>query len=280
MDNRRCVPQCWIQEPDRWSFTGIHMYRPIQIAVLTTLLATLSFYLWRVSFTYSDWAILALIPLTVIFATSIWPLTLDPWKARLDIALRNESTWKKWLTGRLRAILLSSAFTLGSVTLLAWQALRASAFEAALMLIIFFISALSYSFGQRLLLRHFHQPFARAFATSLVTWCLAVPATIGIAVVSWNFAIIPGRMMGAGIQEALQVGLMQLPPRDGWLSNILSVLFGYEAAKIWVVVQLRDYPVLGWIFSLDSALFSFILCRTSIIVAQFVEVHVLTKNEV
>ncbi|MDG1372592.1 MAG: hypothetical protein P8Q48_20570 [Paracoccaceae bacterium] len=256
------------------------MYRPLQIAVLATLLATFSFYLWRISFTYSDWAILALIPLTVIIVTSIWPLTLDPWKARLDIALRNESTWKKWLTGRLRTILLSSVFTLGSVTLLAWQALRASTIEAALMLIIFFVSALSYSFGQRLLLRHFRQPFARAFATSLVTWCLAVPATIGIAVLFWNFAVIPGRMMDASFQEALQIGLLQLPPRDGWLSNILSVLFGYEAAKIWVVVQLRDYQVLGWIFSLDSALFSFILCRTSIIVAQFVEVHVLTKNEV
>lgn len=256
------------------------MYRPLQIAVLATLLATFSFYLWRILFTYGDWAILALIPLTVIIVTSIWPLTLDPWKARLDIALHNESTWKKWLTGGLRTILLSIVFTLGSVTLLAWQALRASTIEAALILIIFFVSALSYSFGQRLLLRHFRQPFARAFATSLVTWCLAVPATIGIAVMSWNFAVIPGRMMDAGFQEALQIGLLQLPPRDGWLSNILSVLFGYEAAKIWVVVQLRDYPVLGWIFSLDSALFSIILCRTGIIVAQFVEVHVLTKNEV
>ena len=98
------------------------MYRHLQIAVLATLLATFSFYLWRISFTYSDWAILALVPLTVIIVTSIWPLTLDPWKARLDIALRNESTWKKWLTGGLRTILLSSVFTLGSVTLLAWQA--------------------------------------------------------------------------------------------------------------------------------------------------------------
>ncbi|XOY55411.1 MAG: hypothetical protein ACMUJK_11655 [Rhodobacterales bacterium] len=256
------------------------MYRYIQIAFLTTMLVTFSFYLWSVLFIYSDWAILALIPLTVIIANSIWPLTFDPWKARWDIAVRSESTWKKWLTGRLRAILLSCAFTLGSVTLLAWQAIRASTAEAALMLVILFVSALSYSFAQRFLLRHFRQPFARAFATSLVTWCLAIPVTIGIAVVSWNYALIPGSMIDAGFQEVLQIGLLQLPTRDGWLSSIFSVLFGYEAVKIWVVVQLREYPVLGWIFSLDAAVFSFVLCRTSIIIAQFVEVHVLTKDEV
>ena len=112
------------------------MYRPLQIAIPATMLATFSLYLWRISFTYSDWAILALIPLTAIIVTSTWPLMLDPWKARLDVALRGDSTWKKWLNGRLRATLLSSAFTLASVTLLAWQALRASAIEAALMLVV------------------------------------------------------------------------------------------------------------------------------------------------
>jgi len=256
------------------------MKRPFLIATLATFFTAFFICLWSFTFPIGDWAVIALIPLTMIIATGIWPLTLDPWKARMDIALRDESPWKKWLTGRLRAILLSSVFTLGSVILLAWQALRTSAYEAVLMLIIFFISALSYAFAQRHLLQHFQQPFARAFATSLVTWSLAVPATIGIAVASWYFATIPGRMLDAGFQEALQIGLSQLPSRDGWLSNIFSVLYGYEAAKIWVVVQLRDYPVLGWIFSLDSALFSFVLCRTGIVVAQFVEVNVLTENDV
>ena len=104
-----------IREPelDRWSFAGTCMSRPFQIAALATLLVTISLYLWRISFTYSDWAILALTPMAVIIATSFWSLTLDPWKARLDIALREESSWKKWLTGRIRATLLTAVFTLG-----------------------------------------------------------------------------------------------------------------------------------------------------------------------
>ena len=253
------------------------MYRHLQVAALATLLATVSLYLWRISFISSDWAALALIPLAVIISTSFWHLTLDPWKACLDIALRRDSTWKKWLTGRIRTALLSTAFTLGSVTLLAWQALRASAIEASLMLVVFFVSAMAFSFTQRLLLQHFRQPFARAYATSLVTWCMAVPAAVAIALVVWNFTAMPGRILSTDFQGALAIGLAQWPQRDGWLNTLLSVPFSYEAAKLWVVVQLRYYPVLGWLFSVDAALFSFILCRTSIIVAQFVEVYVLPK---
>ena len=215
--------------------------------------------------------------MAAVIAISYWSFSLDPWKAHLDIALREDSSWGKWVSGRIRATFLSTAFTLGSVTLLAWQALRASVSEAIVMLFFFFISALAYSFGQKFLLQHFRQPFARSFATSLVTWCVAVPATIAIATAAWSFTAMPGKILSADFQEAIQIGLAQLPPRGGWISTILMLPFGYEAVKIWAVVQLREYPVFGWLFSIDSALFSFILCRTSIIVAQFADAHVLPK---
>lgn len=255
------------------------MLRSVQMATLATLLVTFSLYLWRNSFTYSDWAFLSLIPLTAIVGISTWGLSLALWKARLDITLREESIWKSKLSGRLRATLFSTSITIASVTVLAWQALSASIIETALMLTVLFAAALSYAFAQDVLLRHLRQPFARALATSLVTWSLAVPATILFAVVSWNHLAIPGRMLDASLQEALQIGLMQLPPRDGLLSYILSIMSGYEAAKIWVVVQLRDYPILGWLFSFDEALFSFILCRTGITVAQFIEKYVLSDKQ-
>lgn len=86
---------------------------------------------------------------------------------------------------------------------------------------------------------------------------------------------MPGEILNASFYEALHIGRAQLPLRGGWLSTLLSVPFGYDAAKLWAVVQLRDYPILGLLFSLDAALFSFVLCRTSIVVAQFIEAHVL-----
>ena len=256
------------------------MYRSFQIAAGATLFAALSFSLWRISFLYSDLACVVLAPLVGILAISFRSLTIEIWKARVSCAVREHSTSKRWLAGRTRASVLTCAFTLGSVTLLAWQALRTSMAEAALMLIIVFISVLLYRCAHRLLLEHLHVPFARAQATTLSTWCLAIPATISIAVVSWSFAAIPGEIIAASFEEALQIGRSQLPPRDSWLSNIFYIFSSYEAARIWVVVQLRDYPVVGWIFSLDAALFAFILCRTGIIIGQFVEDHVLPPAQV
>lgn len=253
----------------------MHMSRPFQIAALATLFTIFSLSLWRLAFVASDWAVLALLPLAAVIGIGFWPLTLSPWKARLHIALRPESQWGKRLTGKIRAMVFSVAFTLASVGLFAWQALRTTAPEALLLALIFFLSALAYFLAQNLLLRHFHQPFARAIATSLTTWVVAIPATGMIAWFVWAFAPMPGTMLDAGFQQALQIGLTQLPPRGGWLSTLLSVPFGYEAVKLWVVVQLQDYPALAWLFSLDVAFFSFILCRTGIVVAQFIDTHVL-----
>lgn len=256
------------------------MSRPLQIAAAATLFAFLSLLLWQRAFQTSDWAVLALLPLAAVISTGFWPLTLAPWKARLHIALRPQSQWGKRLTGRIRAAVFSGAFTFVSIALFAWQSLRISAPEGLLMALVFFVSALAYFFAQATLLRHFHQPFARAYATSLATWVVAVPATIAIAWCVWALTPMPGTMLDAGFQQALQIGLAQLPPRDGWLTALLSVLFGYEAVKLWVVVQLRDYPLLGWLFSLDVAVFSFILCRTGIIVAQVIDAHVLQMPHV
>jgi len=63
------------------------------------------------------------------------------------------------------------------------------------------------------------------------------------------------------------------------LPVILSVPYGFEAAKLWGVVQLREYPAAGVLFSLDTALFVFILCRTAIIVTLFVEANVIKGHE-
>ncbi len=255
------------------------MYRSIQIAIVATIMASTSFFLWRISFKYSDWAVLALFPLTLILSTSFWSLTFHPRKAILSIALRDGSNWHKWFTGKIRATFMSTAFTLGAITILAWQALRASTSEAALMLTIFFISAVSYSFLEKFLSQNVRQPFSRFLATTPVTWCLAIPATITIASAFWHFSNIPGQMVDASFQESLEIGLSQLSSREGWISKSLSAFSGYEAAKLWVAMQLRDYPAIGWLFSLDTALFSIILCQTSIVVTQFVEAHILPLHK-
>lgn len=251
------------------------MPRSLHYALAATALTGLSLYVWRVAYDYSDWAVLALIPMAVVIFIGVWPLNLHPWKARLRLALRDGSPLTIFLTGRFRSTVLSVCFTCVAIILLAWQALNASESDAMVMVVTFLLSSCIFSAGHDFLMRHFHQPFARVYATSLVTWLVALPFTLIVAGYTWAWGNQPGEMLDAGLQEALQIGLDNLPERGGWIASILAVPYGYEAAKLWGVVQLRDYPVAGLLFSLDTALFGFVLCRTAIIITQFVEAHVI-----
>lgn len=255
------------------------MLRSLLPALAATAFAGLSLCIWRLAYEYSDLAILGLVPLALVVLVGTWPVYLDPWKARLRLALREDSPLTAWLTGRIRAAVLSTIFTFVAVSLLAWQALEASAVDFLIMGTAFLLSGSVFSIMEGCSLRHFHQPFARVFSTSMATWMAAVPATIIIATYIWSEAKHPGAMLDAGLQEAVQIGLSNLPERGGWIAAVLAVPYGYEAAKLWGVVQLQEYPAAGVLFSLDTALFVFVLCRTAAIVTLFVKANVISERE-
>lgn len=244
-----------------------------------TAFTGLSLCIWRLAYEYSDFAILGLVPLAMVVLVGTWPVTMAPWRARLRLALREDSPLAALLTGHIRAAVLSTIFTFVAVSLLAWQSLEASALDFLIMGAVFLMSGCIFSIIESYSLRHIHQPFARAFSTSLATWLVAVPSTVWIAFYIWAETKQPGAMLDAGLQDALQIGLENLPERGGWIAAILAVPYGYEAAKLWGVVQLREYPVAGVLFSLDTALFVFVLCRTAVIVTLFVKTNVVKERE-
>lgn len=247
-------------------------------AFAATLLVTVSLYLWQLAYVWTDWAALALLPLATVIGTGIWPLVRDPWRARLLIMLRPDSILGRWLTGWLRATVITVVFTFVTVTLLAWQALILDAVGAVLFLSAFLLSACLFASGQNWLLRHFYQPFARSFATTAVTWLVALPFTLILAFATWSSAMMPGAILQADLPGAVQIGLQNLPERGGWIAYLLAIPYGYEAAKIWAVVQLRDYWIFGVLFSIDAALYSFVLCRSAIVITQFIETYVMKAD--
>ncbi len=138
------------------------MHRSLQNAFAATALTGLSLYLWRIAYISSDWAVLALIPLALVIGAGFWPLALDPWRAQLNLALREDSSLRKFLTGRIRAMFLSAGFTFVAVTLMAWQAICASITDAAIMITAFLLSAWMFSSGRHLPLRHFFTSLSAA----------------------------------------------------------------------------------------------------------------------
>lgn len=250
------------------------MYRLLLSGVVATAFTGLSLCVWRLAYEYSDLAILSLIPLAIAVLMGGWSINIDPWKARLRIALREDSPLALILNGRLRAALLSTVFVFLSLSLLAWQSLEATALELVVMGLAFLVSGYAFSAIQKSLLQHLHQPFAREFSVSIATWLVALPFTLFGATYTWAWSKQPGAMLDAGIHDALQIGLSNLPERGGWIASALAVPYGYEALKLWSVVQLKEYSIVAIFFSVDAVLFSFVLCRTAVILTLFIEAHV------
>jgi hypothetical protein len=252
------------------SMGQLRMPRSLLTSLAATAFVVLSVLIWRLAFEFTDWAILFLVPFATVVFLGTWPSNLYPWRATLRVAVREASPLNSMLTGRLRAAVLSAIFTFLSSGLLAWQSLVGSGSELAVMTAAFILSGYLYCLAERFTLRHIHQPFARNYTASAVTWLVAVPFTLLIASNTWAWGAQPGSILHAELKEAIQIGLANLPERDGWVTSALAFPHGYEAAKLWGVVQLRDYPAAGILFSLDTALFGFVLCRTAINVTCFV----------
>lgn len=231
----------------------------------------LSLYVWRLGYAVSDWAILALTPLSVFLYLGFWRLVLNPWQAKLLIALRESSPLAIFMTGKIRAGLLSFGFTAISVFVLAYKALSVTAQEAILLFTLIFVSGIAFTISQVWLSRHLHQPFATATAASWTGWIVALPFALFYARYTFLNTGYPGAMIDARFQEALQIGLSNLPDRRGWITEIMALPYAYDASKLWAVVQLKEYPNVAAIFSLDAALISIIAAKAGIIIAYFVQ---------
>lgn len=78
-------------------------------------------------------------------------------------------------------------------------------------------------------------------------------------------------MLTASFTEAMQSGFHKLPERRGWIAEILAIGYAFEAAELWLIAQLREYPSVTLLFNMDTALFGFLASRASVVITHFVE---------
>lgn len=218
-------------------------------------------------------SLVALLPITICTFLGVWALAIDSWRARIGITMRAESRFLWLASGQFRALILSTAFSVLSVSVLAWLAIKASILNVSIILALVFVAGSVFLVFERILIRHFYQPFARTIAVFIASILSAVPFFLLIAYGAWAWDVYPGALQTATFGEAVQIGLDETPKNLGMLSALLSVPFAYDAAKVWAVVQLRDYPIVAALFSFDAAIFSFVMARTGIVATIFVQSH-------
>lgn len=249
------------------------MQRRLSIALVVTLLTAVFLWLWKLTYGFSDWAAIWLLCMTAMIFLGNWSITIDRWKAERGIVLRSGSWLAGWLTGRIGAFLSSTLLVLLFVPALAWNTLTMSEAEIVVSLGLVFASAWLFLWMQSFLARHFMPPFDRIFATGPSAWMVGLPFSVILFFVTWCDKSIPAEMLTADFSVAVRSGLGALPERRGWIAEILAFGYAFEASKIWLVVQMRDYPLITILFNLDMAIFGFFAARASVVITHFVETH-------
>lgn len=249
------------------------MQRRLSIALVVTLLPALFLWLWRLTYGFSDWAAIWLLCMAAMIFLGNWSITIDRWKAERDLVLRSGSWLAGWLTGRTGAFLSSMVLVLLLVPSLAWNALTMSRSEIVVYLALIFASAWLFLWMQSFLARHFVPPFDKIFSTGPSAWIIGLPFSVILFLVTWYAQSIPPEILTADFSSALRFGLGELPERRGWIAETLGYGYAFEASKMWLIVQMRDYPLIAILFNLDMALFGFLAARASVVMTHFVETH-------
>ena len=243
----------------------------VGIVVGSALLLTVPLCLWRISYPLTDWAVIFLAVLAPMLFAGIYSRRKDLLRARYRAAAREESWVSGFLRGRIRAAIDSLVFVAVALPILAWQALG-TADPIASVLILLCMVASGMSLGFRCWLqRHFHGPFAASWGFALGAGAAAIVFVPILAWINWKYVVFPGEFLSLSFLEAVQFGVAeQLPPRRGWIAEILALPFAIESAQLWVTAKYGS--TMAWIpavYSIYLALVAFIVARASTALASF-----------
>ena len=239
--------------------------KPMNIHLATAAFFLLSLYLWRLFYPSTDWAVLAIFPLSIMLFWGYWSLRIAIYRAKLRVAIRAESRLTGILSGKILTCLRAIIFVLISIALLAWQALESSHLEILISIVLYLFAAILFVYLRSRSLTHFHQPFANAVAMSCSMWIIVIAFIPIIAYINWHYVPYSGEFRSASLTEAMRLGIENLPPRRGWIAEVLAPMYAADGAKLWLVVQFDTSRWVGMLYSLDTAIVSFILARVSMI---------------
>jgi hypothetical protein len=231
-----------------------------------SLVLSLSLYLWRIWYSETDLAAVLLIPVAaLIFMGSLWSSTAV-YRANIRVAVREASPFYWLLTGRLRAFAGAIVFTNIAIILLAWYAISSTYPELLLLVFQFYITSLFFARSEQRLLEHLTPAFARTTALITATFFTSLLFIPLLAWANWNFTPQPIAIRSASLEEALQLGFGQLPPRRGWIAELMAPFYALEYVKLWFVVQADAPKWFSFWYSIDTALISIFAARVSAVV--------------
>lgn len=249
------------------------MKRNLSIAFMTSLLLGLVLYLWRLSYTFSELSVLWLLLLGAIIFLGNWKLVIDHWMAERGVVLKPDSWLSQKLSGRILAFFSSTLLVLALVPFLAFQVLTMPSVQAVVLVGLVFFTAWLFLWAKGFVGRHCMPPFDRILALGASVWLVGLPFAIILFFVSWWTTNVPLSMIDATFSEAMRSGFEALPDRRGLIAEFLAFGYAFKTAKLWLVVVLRDYPLVALLFNLDAAFLGFLAARAGVVVTNFIDTY-------
>ena len=244
----------------------------------SALLFFLSLKAWSLGTKFSDLSILALLPLTFFIFHVSWRVSFDTWRMHYYIVVRKNSKYYNVFNGKLRATAVAAFYTLTTIPLMAWQFLSASYYEFLTLMMCVLLAGISYIFIAGYTKNHLHSPYDQIVAIKIATWFAAICCFWSFWYVAWFIESHDMDYFKWSLGEAIVYGAPQSPNKNSILSPIFSLLFAFDAFKLWVTVQLKEYPFFPMLLSIDIALISVLLARISVIIVHFVETIVWNRR--
>ncbi|MGP9805939.1 hypothetical protein [Paracoccus sp. NSM] len=249
------------------------MLRAVSIAAVGTLIPALLLYLWKVSYGFTDLAVIWLFFIAALIFMGNRLLVLQRWRAERRVVLRDDSVIARWMTGQLWAFVSSMLLVAVLIPALSWRALTMPADVAGILFVLSFAAGAVFMTLRLVFRRHFMAPFDRVFASGPSTWTVGLPFAFILFYVTWHAPHIPTEMGSASFVQALRTDLHQLPSRDSWLSQVLRLASNLESVKLWIVTQADQYPAVAAFYNLGMVLFGLLVARASIVITNYIETH-------
>ena len=242
------------------------------IVVVTAMLFAIPLYLWRVLYASTDWAALFLVAMTYALYLGFKKSLAAMVRARFSAMILDDSWISRFMTGRIKVVIHCSVFVAVTVPILAWQALSASDLIALLLVVLCLAATITALGVRRWLQRHLHEPYCVWYGANLGALIAGMVFTPMLAWITWNYVAFPGEFRTLGFWQAVQYGVAdQLPPRRGWIAEILALPFAMESAQLWLIARYGTALWVTGLYSLYLALVAFVVARASTALACFAE---------
>ncbi len=228
-------------------------------------------YLWRITYPLTDWAAIFLVALAFMLYAGICRPRKRLLNAWFKVAVREDSWVAKFATGGIRARIYSLIFVAVAIPILACQAMAATDAITPVLVLLCVVSS-SMALGLEFWLKHhLNYEVTESWSFALSAGVVATVFIPILAWINWNHTLFPGEFRSLEISEAIQFSVAEyLPPRRGWIAEILVVPIAIESALLWFTVEYgRAWGWVPVVYSIYLGFVAFVMARASTSLASF-----------